>query len=260
MPEAFFLPVAGSGRFCLLHRPPGEARGAILYLHPWAEELNRSRRIAALQARDFAAAGYWVLQIDLFGCGDSAGEFVDATWSQWLRDAQAGIAHLRGQTAAPLFLWGLRSGALLALGAAAELAEPARLLLWQPPVSGRQHLQQFLRLAVAAEMLAGRKVTTEALLARLASGESLEIAGYGLSPALAHGLSEAQLTWPNHLIAAHCLELGNALSPPLAAQVAANPAISASAVPAVQFWQAPGVDDAPALRQASLTALEALAA
>lgn len=259
-PEAFFLPVAGSGRFCLLHRPSGEIRGAILYLHPLAEELNRSRRIATLQARDFAAAGYLVLQIDLQGCGDSAGEFADASWQQWLTDTAAGIACLRSQSDAPLYLWGVRCGALLAVEAAARLTESVRLLLWQPPVSGRQHLQQFLRLAVAAGMLVGRKVTTEVLSARLTAGETLEIAGYGLSPALAQGLAEAQLAWPANLVAAHCLEVGETLSPALAAHVAANPAVSASAVPAVQFWQAPGVDDVPALRQASLEALKALEA
>jgi len=33
--------------------------------------MNKSRRMAALQARVFAAMGFGVLQIDLFGCGDS---------------------------------------------------------------------------------------------------------------------------------------------------------------------------------------------
>jgi alpha/beta superfamily hydrolase len=40
-----------------------------------AEELNKSRHVAAAQARAFAAAGYSVLQIDLYGCGDSSGDF-----------------------------------------------------------------------------------------------------------------------------------------------------------------------------------------
>ena len=52
----FFLPASGGQRYCLLHLPaPGQtSRGGIVYLHPFAEELNKSRRVAALQARAFA--------------------------------------------------------------------------------------------------------------------------------------------------------------------------------------------------------------
>ncbi len=38
-------------------------RGAIVYIHPFAEELNRSRHVVALQARAFAEAGYAVLPV-----------------------------------------------------------------------------------------------------------------------------------------------------------------------------------------------------
>ncbi|MBK8384562.1 MAG: hypothetical protein IPL11_02315 [Candidatus Accumulibacter sp.] len=41
---------------------------------------NKSWRIVPLQARALATAGYAVLQIDLMGCGDSSGDFGDATW------------------------------------------------------------------------------------------------------------------------------------------------------------------------------------
>ena len=43
----------------------------------------------ASQARALAQAGYGVLQVDLLGCGDSTGDFADATWAAWLDDAQA---------------------------------------------------------------------------------------------------------------------------------------------------------------------------
>jgi alpha-beta hydrolase superfamily lysophospholipase len=67
--EAFFLPAASGQRFCLFHQPDSltAARGAVVYVHPFAEEMNKSRRMAALQAKALAAAGYAVLQIDLHG-------------------------------------------------------------------------------------------------------------------------------------------------------------------------------------------------
>ena len=65
----------GPQRRFWLHHPArgGAVRARVLYLHPLAEEMNRSRRMAALQARALAAAGCEVLQPDLLGCGDSAG-------------------------------------------------------------------------------------------------------------------------------------------------------------------------------------------
>ena len=50
--EVFFLPAAGGQRFCIFHPPRGSvARGAVLYVHPFAEEMNKSRRMAALFSR-----------------------------------------------------------------------------------------------------------------------------------------------------------------------------------------------------------------
>ena len=74
-PRPFFLRFTAGNRFCLLHATDRRAVGAVLYVHPLAEEMNKSRRMAALQARALAASGWVVLQVDLFGCGDSDGDF-----------------------------------------------------------------------------------------------------------------------------------------------------------------------------------------
>ena len=137
-PEAFFLPVANGQRLCLYHAPIDPlAKGAFLYLHPFAEEMNKARRMAALQARILAERGYAVLQIDLHGCGDSSGAVGDATWQGWLQDLIAAHAWLRRQCQAPLWLWSLRTGGLLAAQAAAQFGELANFLYWQPIASGK---------------------------------------------------------------------------------------------------------------------------
>ena len=59
---------------------------AAIYLPPFAEELNRSRKMASLQARALAAAGIGVLVLDPYGCGDSAGDFRDARWDRNISD------------------------------------------------------------------------------------------------------------------------------------------------------------------------------
>jgi len=148
----FFLPASGGQRYCLLHLPPPgrSARGGIVYLHPLAEELNKSRHVAAAQARAFAAAGYSVLQIDLYGCGDSSGDFGDARWPIWHNDLHLACAWLAQRVDGPLTLWGLRLGALLALDFASRAQLPlARLLLWQPELDGRRCIDRFLRLRLA---------------------------------------------------------------------------------------------------------------
>ena len=56
------------------------------HAHPFAEEMNKSRRMVALQASALADAGYAVLQLDLDGCGDDSSGFADASWEGWCSD------------------------------------------------------------------------------------------------------------------------------------------------------------------------------
>lgn len=189
--EPFFLESGAGSRFCLYHPPAAPCRGVVLYVHPFAEEINRTRRMAALGARALAASGHGVLQIDLAGCGDSGGDFGDARWDLWKHDLAAGVRWLRARSDAPLRLWGLRLGALLALDYARCAHPPlAGILLWQPALSGARHLTQFLRLRLAGAMLAdaGQGGGTQGLRAALHGGEVLEIAGYDLAPELAAAL------------------------------------------------------------------------
>lgn len=258
--EATFLQVDGSDRFCLLNLPEGAPRGAIVYLHPFAEEMNRSRRVVARQARAFAAAGYAVLQIDLYGCGDSAGDFGEASWARWHADARAAVKHVHQRFDVPVCLWGLRGGGLLACELAFELDFPVALLLWQPVLSGRQHLQQFLRLSLAADMLDGKaQGGTEALLAELSAGRSIEIAGYTLAPALALALAERTLSVPPARQHMHCIEIvpgAGEVSPALRRLEGAG--VDVSLCDDAQCWLTPGIQACPALEAVSLRAIEAL--
>jgi exosortase A-associated hydrolase 2 len=259
--EPLFLDTAGGARFCLFHRPAGPCRGALVYVHPFAEEMNKSRRMAALAARRLAAQGVGVLQIDLHGCGDSGGEFRDARWDGWKADTGAGLDWLRARLGLEPGLWGLRLGALLALDYAAERT-PARLLLWQPTLSGQACLTQFLRLRLAGELLQNGTEGggTGALRARLRGGEVLDIAGYELPPGLAlalDGVDAGKLAPPRcpvdwlEVVA----ESGRGL-PPAAARLAAawtgaGVALRQQAVPGPQFWTAQEIEEAPLLLEAT---------
>ena len=194
--EAFFLESPRGSLFCLYLAPADKpVSHGIIYLHPFAEEMHKSRRMAALQARAFARAGYAVLQVDLTGCGDSVGDFGDATWESWRDDARAAHAWLTSQISGPITLWGLRIGASLAVDIAPSLQNIARLLLWQPVINGDQFLTQFLRIKLASEMLSEGQAQngTKTLKARLEAGEPIEVGGNMLSPDMASALSRLKL-------------------------------------------------------------------
>ena len=278
LPHAFFLDAPHGGqRFCLFHTPqPGTTvRGRVLFCHPFAEELNTTRRTVARQARAMADAGFAVLQIDLLGCGDSSGNFADATWPAWLADLQLAHAWLSDQQLAtgPLWLWGMRAGALLASELAATLPEPANLLFWQPFASGQQQLQQFLRLHSAGQWLAGDKTDgakkPDTPAQQLAQGQRVHIAGYPLSPLLAQGLASAKLQPPAQQPPGRLvwLELGHqaastpALSPATEKQIAdwrqAGWQVTEKTVVTPAFWQTVDAEAAPELIPATLAALTA---
>jgi exosortase A-associated hydrolase 2 len=268
-----FLGNDAAARFCLYHAPAQPCRGAWLYLHPFAEEMNKARRMAALQAAALAAAGHAVLQLDLHGCGDSAGDFGDASWAGWLDDVARGLRWLQQELGSGLpqapGLWGLRLGGLLALDYARRAgAPPSALLLWQPVLQGTTHQTQILRLRLAAQMLgeaggAGDDGGSAALRAQLAGGQPLDIAGYTLAPALAlgfDGLDAAQLAPPCPV---HWLEVvaeaGRPL-PPLAARVAAawraaGTEVRSATVPGPHVWASQEIAEAPALLEATLARL-----
>lgn len=258
-------------RFVLHHRPAGPARGLVVHVHAFAEEMNKSRRMVAMQSRALAAAGWAVLQLDLLGCGDSDGEFGDASWAAWADDVRAAARWLQAEHGAgtlPLWLWGQRAGSLVATAAAAGLAaegQACHFLFWQPAPLGRVLLQQFLRLKAASELLGGQaRAAMEQLRAEIAAGRSIEIAGYELAPALCDGLERATLQAPPCAAGrAVWLETSPVETPTLAPAGAATLAawreagwqVQARALRGPAFWQTTEIEDAPALLDATLDAL-----
>ncbi|HMW19072.1 MAG TPA: hydrolase 2, exosortase A system-associated [Accumulibacter sp.] len=265
--DIFFIPADPGYRLVQLHKPdaPRSPRGLILQVGAFAEEMNKSRRMMALQSRKLAAADYVVLQLDLLGCGDSSGDFGDATWDAWLADVTLACQWLKDYYDAPLWLWGHRTGCLLTNEVAGQLDYPVNQLFWQPVISGKLFLQQFLRLKVASEMIGNEaKGSMERLRKDLQDGVPVEIAGYRLSSPMARGLDRAELRPPSaNGGRVEWLEISSrtdgSLSPATNACLKqwrdAGRQINACAVPGAAFWQTTEIVDCPALRHATLAAL-----
>jgi exosortase A-associated hydrolase 2 len=193
---ARFLKGCRGDVFTLLHRPRATTSGrSVLVVPPFAEEMNKSRRMLTRVAHRLAARGIATLVPDLFGTGDSAGEFAEADWDVWKDDLirSAAWAAYEGW---PLFaLLCTRLGCILG----AEIAQTAltgveRTVCWQPVIDGPRFLDQFLRLRVAASMMAGaRRESVAELKNALRRGESLEVAGYELPAQLAQQIESRTL-------------------------------------------------------------------
>jgi exosortase A-associated hydrolase 2 len=255
-----------SGRlFGVYHRGQdgSEARPALVFVPPFAEEMNRSRRMVALQAQAFAAAGIDSLILDLFGTGESAGDFRDARLALWLDDIAVAAAWVERQGNTLAGLWGLRLGALLA--AAAAQREPdrfRRLLLWQPVTDGKVMLTQFLRIRVAASMVEGGAAEkTEQLRAQFAAGAAVEVAGYEVAPELAQALdglridrltpgAQTRVTWLE-IGAEACAAVSPAGSRVVEDWRQAGVDVSAATVPGDPFWTLQETTLAPALLAAT---------
>jgi exosortase A-associated hydrolase 2 len=189
MEETVLIP-SGSDALCgVLYRPDREpALCGLVMCHPLFEERKSAQRVMVEAARAFAAAGCAVLRFDYRGCGDSTGDFAAFGCADWLADIAAAARFLARNTAAEQTgLLGLRLGASLATQAAAANTELARfLVLWEPILDGRRHLDQELRRKLVNEMVTfGQSRATRAgLLKDLESGRAIDMDGYAVTPRL----------------------------------------------------------------------------
>ena len=268
-PRAFFLPTSVGERFCLYFATTAAmSHGVILYVHPYAEEMNKARRMAAEQARRFARVGWDVLLLDLHGCGDSEGDSIDSTWATWHEDLSCGWHWLEQRAPKRKWLWGTRLGALLASDFSQSCSPRADgLLLWQPVASGAQHLNQFLRLRAVRSMLNPGEsgADTKTLKQELEAGNGLEIAGYGLSPVLAKVMATQDLARMNprvtHVRWFEVSSIEGASISPVGLRIAeAWAAVGIDTDLAIvhgpAFWQTQEIESSQALLDVSTAALE----
>ncbi len=270
--EAFFLP-GHAGDLFSLYRPARDGDGmrrALLIVPPFAEELNKSRRMLTLLAERLAEEGVGVLITDLYGTGDSEGDFGDADWEIWLEDLQVAADWLLHRGCGELSMLGLRLGALLLGDFLARPQRPRRAILWQPATRGQAALTHFLRLRLAASMLDDRreKETTARLRDDLDRGRSLEVAGYTLSPGLANAIDAADILaadWTS-VTRMDWIEITNrnadSLSPAAATTIDTlikrGVNISGSVIRGEPFWTTPEIATVPALIDATVDLYRAL--
>lgn len=259
--SASYVRGATGSRFRLVTEPiDGEPRGTVLWAHAFAEEMNKSRRMCARMARLLAGAGWRVVQIDLLGCGDSSGEFRDASWQAWSDDLGAELQQV--DPLRPCWLWGVRAGALLAAEMVA-LRSDLHLLLWQPALNGALVLQQFLRLHAGARIVGAQPAhnAEQSPAQLLKAGQAVEVGGYEISPLLADGLQRATFSLPDSYNGCVLwLEVSNAQAPVLSAPAREmqhrlqqrGVRVLQEAVAGPSFWQTQEIEDCEMLLERSM--------
>lgn len=246
--------------FVMDYRPASVPLGSVLFVPPFAEELNRARRMVSLQANQLCGHGYQVVVPDLYGTGDSEGNFQDASWNQWRDDLVGVLAACGVDRQLPIYVWGLRLGALLALDVVAKRKiEAATLVLWNPCLVGKDYMTQFLRMRTMAGMIANAvdQESIADLRSILATGQSLEVAGYEVTPELVAAIDDlfiesllSQIKVPIHWFEL-VSDAGHDM-PPGSARVATKlkeqgRKIHTYAVEGPAFWSTPEISIAPKL-------------
>jgi exosortase A-associated hydrolase 2 len=193
--EPAFIGPEGERLFLLLRRPAGAARGCVLIVPAFAEEMNKSRRMLALTAHALAQQGIASAMPDLFGTGDSDGSFADASWQRWKADVIQ-VRNWCAQRGLPVTgMLANRLGCVLGVDAMRDCSAVLQAtVFWQPVLDGARTIDQFLRLRVAATLMsADARESVKDLRARLQSGAAVEVAGYPLGGALAASIDEVKL-------------------------------------------------------------------
>jgi exosortase A-associated hydrolase 2 len=186
----------GQTLYGMVYMPSGTPGGSVVLCYPLFEERKSAGRLMVNMARTLCADGFAVLTFDYRGCGDSAGEFSDFSIPHWLADIATAIDFLRQRSpATPLGLLGLRLGASLALQTAANRSDIDFVVLWEPILNGREHLEQELRKKLVKEMMTfgkGRD-SRSALLKALGDGDEIDFDGYPITPELYQDLRSLDL-------------------------------------------------------------------
>lgn len=159
----------------------------LLIIPPLFEEMNRTRALLAGVGRDLAARGIGSWLPDLPGTGDSDLSLSEISWQQWQNSLLSLSELIYATSGRETHILSIRGGSLLG----GSIAARSRYRL-APVASGERVLRELLRARLAADQERA-KPTTAADLERRLQTETVELAGYPITPSLAADLRRAAL-------------------------------------------------------------------
>lgn len=134
--ESIVFEIEGQKLFAVLHRPLNcEKAPAVLMCHGLAGNKTGRFRLYVHLAKELAKAGIASFRVDFRGCGDSDGEFSEATVQKFHKDANESfrrLIHHPGIDSSRIGIFGRSFGAALAIMTAFEHKNVKSLALWAP--------------------------------------------------------------------------------------------------------------------------------
>lgn len=263
MIKPYYLDGCRGANFVLSHQ--AGTGHALVLLPPFGDEMNKSRHLLSSMMQNAATAGISSYLMDPYGTGDSMGDLDQVTVLDWRADFLQLLQHIATQGYSRVSFIAVRFGSLMLLDLLQQqLPLPvSHIILWQPQLDAGRFMQQLFRLKIAEHMSSGSKTNQAELEQQLAGGKTLEIAGYPLSPAFCHSISQlsgmpaARTEKP----ALHWYEVSAFANPGVAVQKQAE-ALSQSFAVQLQlinsdpFWSTQELVGAPELIRRSLAVLE----
>jgi exosortase A-associated hydrolase 2 len=251
--------IAGEGGALhgILRTPEAPTQRAVVICDPFAEEKKCAHRPLTDLARALCEAGLAVLRFDLRGCGDSDGDFAQATLEGWAADLRAALAFVRERLSPQwLALGGLRTGAALAERVALADGGADALLLWEPVMDGKRYITQNLRRSMIKAMLTEGEGFEAQAVSERHEAEVVDFDGYEVSRAMREGLEGVRMGEGANGFCGPVLVLNiGPREEPQEAYVdlaARYPAGTAVGVRTEPFWNRIGLIDAGAVAGATL--------
>lgn len=191
----------GAGRILVSsHHPDVATDRAVIVLPAFAEEMNKSRRLVWQIGRRLADQGFLVANPDLYGTGDSEGDFGGATLAIWRDDIRATLDWLHRQSITQVNVLAVRFGANH-ISAVSEAVAIGRVAIWQPVLTGAEVLSGLVRVKQLNIRMSGEKPrSAEYLREKLFSpGEPIVLSGYSINDNLAKAMQEVEFSIGNTL-------------------------------------------------------------
>jgi len=197
--KAEFRQFSAARLFCLkTSKKHSKASSVVLIVPPFAEEMNKSRKMMSLLLAKIASDDTCGYLFDLYGTGDSEGDFSQATWDMWRLNLIDMLDYIGAQEGVEqISIVAIRTGALLVNSVLAEehavSSKISSVHYWNPVFNASLFIAQFLRLKLAANMMRsnGPKVGVKDLRQQLQDEGELEVAGYTLNQDLIEGMEAA---------------------------------------------------------------------
>ena len=185
--KPFYFGSAQQPLFGAHHPPRGAPRdSAVLLCYPLPQEYGSVHWAFRRLAMSLAQRGFHVLRFDYRGTGDSSGEVRDATFEAMVESATLAVDELRDVSGARrVSVVGMRFGA--AVAARLPSTHLREVVLWEPILSGREHLDELRRVHATREL--GWLLPK----AKYAVGEPEDLLGYPLHDVVRRSITAVDL-------------------------------------------------------------------